>query len=91
MYIRPMMTGTELRTIRKSLRLSQEKFGQLVDCGRVAVSDWEREINCIPGLVEAVSRMLDDYPERLFELERYRGLRQARPKVEEMSDVHETI
>jgi len=48
------MTGTELRTLRNSTGLSQEKFGVLVlGCSGVAVSKWECGRNPISSLKAA--------------------------------------
>lgn len=71
-----MMKGYELREIRKASRLNQEAFGLLVAHGRVAVSDWERNVNTIPGAVELIARILAAHPELLPEMERWRGLRE---------------
>jgi DNA-binding transcriptional regulator YiaG len=70
-----MMDGSELREIRKASRLSQSDFGRLVGMGRVAVSDWERNVNYIPVSVEAIAYIIKLHPEILLELERYRGMR----------------
>lgn len=69
------MTGTEHRTIRKFLNISQERWGDIVGVNRVAVSDWERDKYPIPVAVELLLLELEQEPEMLFRLERYRGLR----------------
>jgi DNA-binding transcriptional regulator YiaG len=70
------MDGNELRDIRKAVRLNQKEFGDLVGAGRVAVSDWERNVNAMPGSVELVARVLEEDPEYLLKMERWRRLRQ---------------
>jgi DNA-binding transcriptional regulator YiaG len=74
-YIRRMMHGDELKTIRKSARLNQDDFGRLVGMGRVAVSDWETGKNRIPLAVEQVASAIDRHPELLLEFERVAGMR----------------
>lgn len=70
------MTGEEHRTIRKSLNVSQERWGEIVGVNRVAVSDWERDKYPIPTAVELLLHELKREPEMLFRLERYRGIRE---------------
>lgn len=70
------MTGEEHKAIRRSLRISQARWGVLMGVGRVAVCDWERDKYAIPGSVEQWALELQEVPEALFRLERRRGLRQ---------------
>lgn len=70
------MTGEEHKAIRKSLRISQERWGVLMGVGRIAVCDWERNKYPIPVSVEQWALELCEAPEALFRLERRRGLRQ---------------
>ncbi|MGA7328606.1 MAG: helix-turn-helix domain-containing protein [Rhodomicrobium sp.] len=73
-YVKAMQ-GRELQNIRKAARLTQEEFGQLVDHHRTSVSDWERGDREIPAAVELIARLIDDQPELLIKLERWRGMR----------------
>ena len=70
------MTGTEHKAKRKALGINQERWGEIVGVGRVAVSDWERDKYPIPVAVELLLLELQREPEMLFRLERYRGMRE---------------
>lgn len=63
-----MMTGEELRRIRKKLRLNQGDWGKLMGVTRSTVSDWEIDRAKVPKLVERVALFLDDAPQDIYRL-----------------------
>ena len=69
-----MMKGNELQHIRKMAGLTQAEFAALAGAGRIAVSDWERGVNPVPGAVEIVARVLEDQPEMLAAMRIWRGI-----------------
>ena len=71
-----MITGEELRQIRRSLpeRLSQTSFAELFGVTRSAVADWEGGRLRVPPLVEIVARTLADQPELIARVREWRGL-----------------
>ena len=62
------MTGAELRSIRKSLRMSQTLWGALTGVTRSAVCRWETEKEDVPVLVERVASALKNTPEFAYQL-----------------------
>ena len=70
-----MMTGHELREIRKAARLTQAELAGWLYYGRQAISDMERGADEIPWNVEAMARHLAESPARtLAKWRKWRGL-----------------
>jgi transcriptional regulator with XRE-family HTH domain len=63
-----ILTGTELREIRKGLGLSQQTLAELCGVTRGTASDWEREKFDVPLLVSRVMRMLAAEPPAIYKL-----------------------
>lgn len=69
------MMGHYLQAIRKSARLSQAGWGKLVGANRVTVSNWETGKTEVPATVEVIALIVQEHPELLPKIERWRGMR----------------
>lgn len=64
-YGASLMDGSELKVIRKGLRLSQADTGRLAGYSREAVSIWENSVEGPPRSVAVIMRVLDKRPDLL--------------------------
>lgn len=69
---RGLITGAEIKSMRKRLGLSQEKLTNLIQCGEKSLSRWENGHGYPTGPINAILRLLSDgiltpeYLERIY-------------------------
>lgn len=63
-YILPNeITASDLKQIRKKLKLTQKEFANLINCSKSTIERWEVSTEPISGPVVLAVKMLDAYPE----------------------------
>ena len=65
------MNGKELKEIRKQMKLSQTKLGELVGVKLRTVQNWEADVNNIP---DSVVKLLSNYTDNAHNKEDVLGL-----------------
>ena len=65
-YILPdKITASDLKEIRKKLKLTQKEFAVLINCSKSTIERWESSEEAISGPIVLAINMLAEYPEYL--------------------------
>lgn len=55
-----LLTGKDIKSLRKRLNLSQKQLTELLDCGEKSISRWENGQGYPTGIVNRLLRLLDE-------------------------------
>ena len=61
--IQEYVTGSDIKRVRKTLRLTQKKFAELVGVSKASKERWETKEDKITGPVVLLLKILEDHPE----------------------------
>ena len=60
--IQKYVTGSDIKRVRKTLRLTQKKFAELVGVSKATMERWETKEDKITGPVVLLLKILEDHP-----------------------------
>ncbi len=62
------ITAQEIKQARAKLNLTQKEFARLINCSKVTVERWETSTDRISGPITLLIKMLERYPEFVFDM-----------------------
>ena len=63
------VTGSDIKRVRKTLRLTQKKFAELVGVSKATMERWETKEDKITGPVVLLLKILEDHPEYVTKIQ----------------------
>ena len=67
--IQEYVTGSDIKRVRKTLRLTQKKFAELVGVSKATMERWETKEDKITGPVVLLLKILEDHPEYVTKIQ----------------------
>ena len=67
--IQKYVTGSDIKRVRKTLRLTQKKFAELVGVSKATMERWETKEDKITGPVVLLLKILEDHPEYVTKIQ----------------------